>query len=157
PGTYDAVIATHATSLSIERPKDGRSREQAVVDGLVDAWTTQVPPDTRIIALVDNPQTQETNSQCVERHGATDPDRCATSRRYGFEKFDGSAEAVERVPTASLVDMSDYYCGPAVCPSVIGGVNVYRDRTHLTNTFVLTLAPYLGDAIESALRDQSLL
>lgn len=156
PGAYDAVIATHATSLSIERPEDGRSREEGVVDGLVEAWTTQVPAGTRIIALVDNPQTQKTNAQCVERFGASDPDRCATPRRVGFEKFDGSAEAVKRVPTASLVDMSDFYCRSTVCPSVIGGVNVYRDRTHLTNTFVLTLAPYLGDAIESALKDQGL-
>ena len=38
-----------------------------------------------------------------------------------------------------------------ICPAVIGGVLVHRDRTHLTNTFAVTLAPYLGDEIAGAL------
>ncbi len=41
-----------------------------------------------------------------------------------------------------------------MCPSVIGGVNVYRDQTHLTDTYTKTLAPWLGDAIRAALREQ---
>ncbi len=151
-GRYDAVITTHATSLSLRRPPDGVTQEQATVDGLVEAWTTQVPAGTPVIALVDNPQTQKGNQECIDRFGTTDPDRCATPRGDGFRKFDGSAEAVARVPRASLVDMTDFYCDRTVCPSVIGGVNVYRDQTHLTDTYVTTLAPYLGDRVRAALR-----
>ncbi|MBK0296601.1 polyprenyl synthetase family protein, partial [Bacillus sp. S34] len=44
-----------------------------------------------------------------------------------------------------LVDLTEYYCTDTVCPAVIGGVLVHRDATHLTNTFAVTLAPYLGD------------
>jgi len=151
PGLYDAVIATHATSLNIQRPPTGVSRDRAIVDGLVEAWTQQVPPGTRVVGLVDNPQTQKTNTECVERYGGSEPERCATPRSVGFKKFDGTAEAVERVPGAALVDMTDFYCEKRVCPSVIGGANVYRDQTHLTDTYARTLAPFLGDAIASAL------
>jgi hypothetical protein len=91
--------------------------------------------------------------QCVEKFGLSDPDRCATPRETGLKRFDGNAEAVAEVDRTRLVDMTDFYCTDTVCPSVIGGVAVFRDRTHITATFMTTLAPYLGRELEKALKE----
>lgn len=157
PGVFDAVIASKATSLSIaSRP--GVTSDQADVQGLVDAWTTQTPSDVPVIALVDNPQALETNPQCVEHFGKTDPDHCAAPREWALRKFDSHRDAVARVgrDKASLVDLTRFYCNETTCPSVIGGVMVYKNHTHLTATYVRTLAPYLGREIAAALRAHGL-
>ena len=157
PAVFDAVIASKATSMEVV-PEKGMTSEEADVQGLVDAWTTQTPSDVPVIALVDNPQAMETNVQCVERFGKTDPERCAAPRDWALGQFDGHREAVARVGAdkASLVDMTEFYCDATTCPSVIGGVMVYKNRTHLTDTYVRTLAPYLGREIAAALRTHGL-
>jgi peptidoglycan/LPS O-acetylase OafA/YrhL len=146
----DAILATHATSLPVD-PPDGTSREQAIVDGLVAAWRTQTERGVPVVGIVDNPGTDAENVQCVERYGASDPDRCATPRSDGLRKFDGNAEAADLLEPTAVVDTTDFYCTSRVCPSVIGGVAVYRDRTHVTQTFMRTLAPYLGREVRRAL------
>ncbi|MCW2747726.1 MAG: oatA 3, partial [Nocardioidaceae bacterium] len=130
------------------------TRNKATVDGLAEAWTTQPAKGVPVIAIRDNPHVSETHTQCVERFGLTDPAKCATSRRQAFADFDGTMAAVKRTPGSTHVDMSDYYCTKTTCPAVIGGVMVNRDPGHLTASYVTTLAPYLGEAIRSALRAQ---
>lgn len=154
---FDAVLATHATSVQIETPPDGKTREEAIVDGLVGAWKQQTSKGVPVIAIVDNPATSSTNVQCVERYGVTDPGRCATPRSKGLSKFDGNAEAVAELDRTSLIDMTDFYCTAKVCPSVIGSIAVFRDRTHVTATYLRTLAPYLGVKLEKALRQQGVI
>jgi peptidoglycan/LPS O-acetylase OafA/YrhL len=155
-GGYDAVLTTHATADSIE-PRDGLTYEETAVQGMVEAWTTQTPDDVPVIAILDNPQAEESNTPCVERFGATDPHRCAASREWALRRFDGSAEAVAQVDKASLVDMTPFFCDARTCPSVIGGVMVYRDHTHLTATYVASLAPYISRAVITALRNHRVL
>ena len=152
-GGYDAVVTTHATAVTME-PRDGLSYHQTIVQGMVKAWTTQTPDDVPVVAILDNPQAKEGNTPCVERFAATDPGRCDARREWALRRFDGSAEAVAQVDKAGLVDMTPFYCDDRICPSVIGGVMVYRDHTHLTATYVHTLAPYLGREVAAALREQ---
>ncbi len=151
PGAFDAVITTHATADTLE-PRPNTTNEQTAVQGMAEAWQTQTPADVPVVAVLDNPRVKDTNTPCVERFGKTDPDRCATPREWALRKFDGSAEAVDLVDKASLIDMTDFYCGRKTCPAVIGGVMVNRDLSHLTATYVKTLAPYMGREVAAALR-----
>lgn len=155
PGAFDAVITTHATADTLE-PWPNTTYEQTAVRGMAQAWQTQTPSDVPVIAVLDNPQAREANTPCVERFGTTDPDRCAAPREWALRTYDGTAEAVDLVDKASLIDMSDFYCDSTTCPAVIGGVMVNRDRTHLTATYVRTLAPYMGREIAAALRHHGL-
>jgi hypothetical protein len=41
------------------------------------------------------------------------------------------------------VDLNPYICRPTRCDAVVGGVVVRYDTSHLTATFVTTMAPYL--------------
>jgi hypothetical protein len=68
--------------------------------------------------------------------------KCAFSRRQTTNRnFD--ARAARAVRGATLIDTTHALCLSRVCPSVIDGLLVYRDRYHLSATFARTLAPWL--------------
>ena len=46
-----------------------------------------------------------------------------------------------------LIGLNHFLCNDQVCPATVGGVIAYSDSNHLTQTMVLTLRPYLEDAL----------
>jgi len=149
----DGLLVTHSTGNGRVTAADGRSADDTVVDGLVDAWQVAADAGIPVVALRDNPTARADVVACVGQMSGPTTGVCDSSRGDALALFDGSAEAVARMPagTARVIDLTQYYCTTTVCPAVIGGVMVHRDPTHLTNTFAKTLAPYLGDEIASAL------
>ena len=47
------------------------------------------------------------------------------------------------------VDLNASICPSDTCPVVVGGVLVYRDTAHLSDTYVRTLIPQLAAAFDS--------
>ncbi|MFB9650011.1 acyltransferase family protein [Curtobacterium pusillum] len=149
----DGVIVTHSSGNGPVLPSGGRSADDTVVDGLVDAWQSAADAGIPIVAIRDNPAARADVVACVGQMTGPTTGACDTPRKEALRPFDGSEQAVARMDGAArLVDLTRYYCTDTVCPAVIGGVLVHRDATHLTNTFAVTLAPYLGDDIAGALR-----
>jgi hypothetical protein len=52
----------------------------------------------------------------------------------------------------SVIDLNDFLCTLDTCQVVIGGVIAYYDHSHMTATFNRTLAPYLDEELQEALR-----
>src|SRR5690606_36100516 len=98
-------------------------------------------------AIADNPVFSVDPNKCLKVSEASE---CTESRAFALSEFDGIAAAAEEAG-AELIDFTDRYCDDEVCRSVVGGANVYRDKDHLTNTFVLTMKPAIADAIDRAL------
>ena len=48
------------------------------------------------------------------------------------------------------VDLTDRICRPDRCRAIEGNVIVYRDTSHVTATYMRSLAPFLRDALEEA-------
>lgn len=152
----DGVVVTHSTSNGPVTAKGDRPVDETIVDGMVDAWQAAADVGIPIVALKDNPSARTDVVACVAQMTGPTTGDCDSTRADAMGHFDGSAEAVDRMGgDARLVDLTQYYCTETVCPAVIGGVIVHRDRTHMTNTFAVTLAPYLGDQIAGALRSMS--
>ncbi|WP_186321958.1 acyltransferase family protein [Curtobacterium pusillum] len=149
----DGVVVTHSTGNGAVIPPAGKSNDDTVVDGLVDAWRSAADVGIPIIALRDNPTARPDVVACVGQMSGATTSGCDSSRANALRLFDGSEQAAARLPgKVRTIDLTDYYCTATVCPAVIGGVLVHRDPTHLTNTFAKTLSPYLGDEIAGALR-----
>ena len=51
--------------------------------------------------------------------------------------------ALEEVPGAIAIDVTDFVCPQARCAPVIGDVLVQRKGSHLTNTYAVSLVPEL--------------
>ncbi|MBF4586720.1 MULTISPECIES: acyltransferase family protein [unclassified Curtobacterium] len=151
-GDLDGVIVTHSTGNGPVASVPGQSDSETVVDGMVAAWQAAADAGIPVLALRDNPTARTDVVACVGQMSGPTTSACDSSRSFGLGLFDGSEQAAARMPgTARVIDLTQYYCTDTTCPAVIGGVLVHRDRTHLTNTFATTLAPYLGDEIARAL------
>jgi hypothetical protein len=114
--------------------------------GLARAWrpvAAQVP----VVALRDNPSAGGTAADdpniCLVRVPAARSSRCDLDRRAALDRFpDPWKAAASMTPGARYLDMTRYYCDTSHCPAVIGGVDVYRDNSHVTVTYARTMAPY---------------
>ena len=148
---YDAVITTYDYGLSTVVAPAGMAQGEAVVDGLVRAWKPLVARGTPILAINDNPQAGAGHADCVVKYGLAAAQVCAVPRDVALGAFNGLRPAVEQSAGARYVDLTSFYCNAVDCPAVIGHVVVYRDRDHLTATYVRTLAPYLGAALAKQL------
>ena len=54
-------------------------------------------------------------------------------------------------PRVHLIDLTPFMCSPRLCFPVIGGVLVYKDKTHMTPLFAATLGPFLLQRVDRLL------
>ncbi|WP_125774434.1 acyltransferase family protein [Antribacter gilvus] len=147
----DAVVVVGTRTF-----EDGRA--ETVLPGQTAAWRELDAAGVPVVALRDNPRFAWRVPDCLDRHGADEPERTADavvacSRQRAGQLADVSPLlSTPGVPSSTVeVDLTDHLCGPVVCEPVVGNVLAYRDDDHLTGTFTETLAPALG----AALRDRA--
>ncbi|GAA2081806.1 acyltransferase [Aeromicrobium tamlense] len=114
---------------------------------LSEAWTKATKLGIPVAAVVDNPDNGTPPAKCLDRVDSWDETTCSVPRDEAFPYGDAFGEAARMTKGAERIDMTDFYCLEDVCPAMIGGVNVYRDRHHFTATFTRTLAPFLWSRI----------
>ncbi|GAA1149429.1 acyltransferase family protein [Ornithinicoccus hortensis] len=134
----DLVLASNA-----RYPMDGAELAVAMARGADFLAEQEIP----FVVLRDTPRPQENMADCVLAH-PTRMTACAFPREQALEQSGrGQAELIELRPEVPLIDLTDYICPGDRCPAVIGGVAVFRDSNHLSNTYVSSLTPALEDAL----------
>src|SRR5690606_15698001 len=116
---------------------DDRTPE-AMEEGLVTRWEQLAELGVPVVALLDNPSPGMEVYECVAEH----PERleeCDVDREQGIASSAATAQraAAERVHT-------DWVCPQEQCVPVIGDVLLYRQGTHLTDTYVRSATPLLA-------------
>jgi hypothetical protein len=140
------------------------SSADAMTNGLRDTWNRLSTLGIQVIVLADTPHSGMNVYECV----AENPDqltRCTYDRAEGVAKSSTPTlqEAVEASRTAqeqigdsesrglvAMIDLTSAICPTERCAPVIGDVLVYRQGSHITATYITTLAPRLGEALKSA-------
>ncbi|MCU1639094.1 MAG: acyltransferase [Microbacteriaceae bacterium] len=140
---YDAIF----TAALAATPIVAGDEMQAAVDGFAEAWATQAQ-GAPVVTIVDNPDLDDDPNKCLRLNAASE---CTVPRDDVLASEDPVALAAASAEDVTLLDFSDTFCSAEECFAVIGGANVYRDQDHLTVTFAGTMAPFIGDAIKSAL------
>lgn len=149
--------------LELERPDlvltlatfSGATSESTPPETVV-AWRRLGRAHIRVLALRDTIWMPFDVPDCVETHGAEA--LACTSRRPTAPLTPPSGGWPDNV---TVVDTRDWVCGSRLCPPVIGGVLIYRDRDHLTATFARSLdgrlEPYMMTitASRNHVRDQN--
>jgi hypothetical protein len=125
------------------------NRPEVVIPTEVAAWQQLDLAGIPMVTIRDNPRFAWSPPNCVGAHGR-DSARCALDRSDVFAK----RNPVKRFPgmpaSAGHVDLSDVICERRSCPPVVGNVMVYRDGSHLTATYLRSLTPALGHAVQNA-------
>ncbi len=125
--------------------------DQDTIDAYVKSLTALRATGAKVVTIADNPSSTSTDfpagktvDDCLVQTKGEDFSKCS------FPSSDGHGtpalrQASARVPGVQFVSMNQWICpDQKVCPAVIGDVLVYRQGSHLTNTYVRTLAPILS-------------
>lgn len=139
---YDAIVTSYNAGSAVVT-QAGENARTAVINGLVAAWKPQAARGTKIIAIKDSPNPKTGIADCVAEYPESANQHCSVSRTAAFRTFDAQPSAVAKVKNAQLIDLTDLFCTASECAPVVGGVVLYRDQGHLTDTYVSTLTPYL--------------
>ncbi len=146
----DLVLTSQRVTEVLTDPEDVDTLSRdAMVDAIVASWQEMADHGIPVLGLLDNPSPSLSVYECV----AENPDdlaACTFDRQEGVEASSAPLfqAAAEQVPGARLVDVRDAICpDEEVCVPVIGGVLVYRQTSHITDTYARTLRPVLEDAM----------
>lgn len=141
-GDYDLVLTSQVSGVDWEPPA-GSTVEEFAEGGLVSLWTSLADQGMHVTAIADVPRPRKRVHDCLQEPGRDVSTDCRITRELGL-LYDPQPGAVERLgrPDVTLIDFTDVYCDDVQCFPVLGGVTVYRDPNHLTNTFARTLEPY---------------
>jgi hypothetical protein len=128
-----------------------QAREAFVEDHVV-RWGELISNGSQVIALADTPLPGFYVPECVSTH-RNDLGSCTFDQATSLELDGGSLrQAASERGDVPYVDINAAICPGAICPIIVGGVLVYQDRTHLTDTYVRTLTPTIAAALDVALR-----
>jgi peptidoglycan/LPS O-acetylase OafA/YrhL len=123
----------------------------AMAEGLRSNYATLIAAGTKVLVLRDTPRPDINIGDCVSGNSGH-LKNCAIPRSHAVGPA-GVAQiaAVKRLAGASLIDLDNAICPDDPCAPVIGGVLVYYDGNHMTQTYGLSLAPRLLSAFDTAL------
>ena len=107
---------------------------------------------SKLLVIGDTPKTNgDSVPLCVGSH-PNDIARCGNKRSKAVLE-ERQAVLAETAPAhhATYVDPANWFCTETFCPAVIGNIVVYRDDSHITDSFARYRAPQIAEAIRFAL------
>lgn len=116
--------------------------------GYIEQWE-QLKDSSLVFAVRDNPRMAEKTPLCLETKSIEEcsmPRDQVLSDLLPWENTEGIPENV------IFADLSDAFCDEEMCYAVIGNVIVYRDEHHITSLFSKTMAQYLGEKLQDAIK-----
>jgi len=111
----------------------------AMQAGLEERWSQLQDAGITVVALSNNAGPESDVYECVAQH-PSELSTCAFEPAYPTAKVQ---QAAAKAVAAPVLDLSDLICPGDKCPAVIGDVLVYRQGSHLTQTYISTLQPEL--------------
>lgn len=145
---YDLMFASSwASNLSGDIKSGSLSREEAI-DGFHRVWNPLVERGTTVIVIRDIPELTNSPSKCLEQVPQT-MEKCAVLKSSAFQSADIQFEAAQNFPGVKSIDLTDAFCDEQHCFTMIGGIVVYLDLSHMNKTYSQNLSDYLGAKITS--------
>ena len=150
--TMDALTSRGDINAVITANWGGATFTTNAAQGLATMWSALEDAGLPVYAIVDTPRPPQNSyaRDCVDEN-VQDPGKCSFPEAGAYEKGDATKQAAELEPRVEVLDFSDYFCVDGTCPAVVGNVLVYRDKHHISDTYMRTLAPIFGERIEAAL------
>jgi peptidoglycan/LPS O-acetylase OafA/YrhL len=139
----DLVLTTQWTHRALSKPDDPSSppATEPMTDGVAPLWKKVRDAGVPIAVLGRNPARPFDEPSVYECVAQNPDDLPACAFEPDLATAEWQQDMVRRFGEGvSYFDLNSLICAPESCPAVIDGVLVYRASTHLTRTFVDTLA-----------------
>ena len=151
-GPKTTVIMSGATDYTPVATDDGgsgaRARAATLEAGYVATLTRLHRAGLQTAVIKDPPAAESDVPSCVSQE-LGNLESCAF-RRVRDENREYDARAARTTDGAHLIDVTGEICPDDVCRAVIGNALVYRDKSHLSATFALTLSPWIERGLKQA-------
>lgn len=148
------LISANLSDSQVETPK-GTPWFDTAVDGYVSEWDNLPSNITHVFVVRDNPRFPDAKRTCMEKAYAADRDvnKQCSSDRSDVLKDDAQAVAAGKAKAGftSLIDMTDLYCDSDSCWPTLGHVMIFRDNSHVTQIWSVSIAGRLEYEFEKAL------
>ncbi|MFB9659171.1 acyltransferase family protein [Glycomyces mayteni] len=101
-----------------------------------------------VVTLSDTPRTPWNVPDCLATHQDEVPE-CVPPRADALPNGNlRDAESVAQSASgATVIDVVPWFCLEDVCPVVVEHLQVYRDRNHITVSYISSLAPLLAERL----------
>jgi hypothetical protein len=147
----DVVITAERAETALVDPSDVDSGTvEEMVGAMVRQWSRVTDAGIPMVVIADNPSPVPGTSvyECVADNDG-DLSACTFDRAEGAARSGAAAQlpAAEQVPGVRVVDIRDSICPGDTCVPVIGNVFVYRQTSHITDTYAESLTDVLADAL----------
>lgn len=142
----DIVITSQASSYTLaDLPEDQWA--DALQTGYAATLDRLSEHAGELIVLGDTPYAARDIPNCLWEN-LRNVTACVRSRTDSFSRRLTVVElAAASEAGARYVQADDLFCGPTMCPVIVGDILVYRDVTHITTTFMTWVAPALGELL----------
>ncbi|HEX5711701.1 MAG TPA: acyltransferase family protein [Solirubrobacterales bacterium] len=140
--------ATDYTPVADGGRPGGRARAATLEEGYVATLTRLSRAGLQTAVIKDPPGASSDIPSCVSQELAN-LESCAFRRVRDVDR-DYDARAARKTDGAHLIDVTGEICPDDVCRAVIGNALVYRDKSHLSATFALTLSPWIERGLREA-------
>ena len=145
-GNTEQHLLNNPPDLVITTATVGSKRQERVPESYVERWKTLSNAGIPILAIRDNPWFPYSIPACVDEN-RTDPSVCSMNRNELLLEENPAIAATADIDNMHLADFTDYLCDQDRCHAVIDNVVTYRDRDHLTSTYVSRLAPVMEEKL----------
>ena len=151
PEVDTVILSAHASARV--SATGGRSPGQAVRAGYREELRALLRQKRRIVVIRDTPSSTNEQLRCVSRALAarrSAQTACTRPRSIAVRPDPLMAAAADLGSSRiTRIDLTRLYCDRRRCFSVIGGVLVRHDESHLTQTFAATLGPFIVRALDA--------
>lgn len=141
-----AVVITTATRSN--PPAGAASQVEFVPEGFVASLERILALGIPVIGIRDNPWFERDPSSCVWQNPAR-ASRCARAKHEVLLEENPAVALEQRLPGFHTLDLSDLLCANNRCPAYFDGRLIWRDKHHLTRSFVHYMATAVQGAVES--------
>lgn len=145
----DTIVMTGAfrnLPLAVDGKPTTEGVSEAWMEGLSATIDQLDPVSGRVVVIGEMPYPNEPGIDCLTAHpgnvGACNTPFGDAVDAVHNEQQQRTAEAAG----ATYVDVTPWFCTDSVCPAVIGGLTVHRDRNHTAENYVVYLAQVFGEA-----------
>jgi peptidoglycan/LPS O-acetylase OafA/YrhL len=146
PDRPDVVVTAGQQDVAVTGTTSSGALElsnEAMRTALARTWREVTAAGVQLVVLADTPQTGRDIYPCVAER-PKDPAECAYARDHGVAASGAPTQrAAAQEAGVPFIDLDDWICPRAECAAVIGGVLVYRQGSHITKTYIESLAPRL--------------
>jgi peptidoglycan/LPS O-acetylase OafA/YrhL len=143
----DVVITSERPSTgTVDHPQSDAQSWKEIGQGMAQYADSLAAHGIASVAIQETPEPNINVPDCLAaRTGSiTSCSAPAATALLNNTPIDAAAHAD---PQLAVIDMNDLICDPTTCAPVVGGLVVYRDEDHLTESYTLSLLPYLQDRL----------